>query len=355
MKPALNLLPALLSLSLCACSVEKKAEVPEKPETPDKVRACYIGNSLTANSMPGWHIELGRSAGKQWEAYKITRGGCPLWKHALAFEENNRPQYKPFFEQKWDAITIQPFGPYLLTNKTKKVWGKEVFDEERDIGDIASASVIIDMYLERNPGGTVYIYATWPSMPPHPDKEEPDAHEYPKREDFDYDAMWTQSYRLSDRHHKGLFVPKNDSHRTRDYMHQLMDALIKKYPKLWKSGRLRMVPMGEIFFELNKAMQDGKIEGVKDIRDYYTDNQHIRKGLSRYTLAAGFYACLLRTHPDTIKWKVYNNSHTYGEDPFHDLGELIPITDANAKAVNDVIWKTVTNHPYSGLSGLQTE
>jgi hypothetical protein len=72
--------------------------------------------------------------------------------------------------------------------------------------------------------------------------------------------------------------------------------------------------------------------------------------LPRYTTAALFYACLFEEHPGKLDWRLYNDRHEYGDDPHHDGGELLPITDENARAVNDIIWEVVTGHRYSGLS-----
>ncbi len=138
-------------------------------------------------------------------------------------------------------------------------------------------------------------------------------------------------------------------HRTRDFSYQVFEGLMKRYPRLWREGRLRMIPAGDLFLELDKASRQGKIHGVNDIRDFYTDVQHIRFGLPRFTVAALFYACLFKEHPGKLNWQIYNDRDRYGDDPHHDGGELLPITHQNAQAVCDVIWETLTKHPYTKL------
>lgn len=164
------------------------------------------------------------------------------------------------------------------------------------------------------------------------------------REQFNYEARWQQKY-----------DPKTEkpwiSHvnRTQDFSYQVFRGLQERFPELSRAGRLRMIPAGDLFLELDKRMLAGQVPGCRDIRDFYTDVQHIRFGLPRYTAAAMFYACLFAEPPDKLDWKIYNDRAKYGDDPHHDGGELLPITPENVKAVNNTIWRVLNNHPFTGL------
>jgi hypothetical protein len=121
-------------------------------EKADTIRVFYFGNSLTGSSMPGFHQELGASAGKRWECDVFAGAGWQSWQHrnelwrAMGRSVDSETQrassrgdltldedlaasaaFKPkaFFEGEWDAIVIQIFGS-RLNHVTDKMWGSEV-------------------------------------------------------------------------------------------------------------------------------------------------------------------------------------------------------------------------------------
>ena len=65
--------------------------------------------------------------------------------------------------------------------------------------------------------------------------------------------------------------------------------------------------------------------------------------------AALVYACLFAKPPGKLDWNLYNDRARHGDDPYHDGGELLPITPENARAVNDSIWQVVSSHSFTGL------
>jgi hypothetical protein len=91
------------------------------------------------------------------------------------------------------------------------------------------------------------------------------------------------------------------------------------------------------------------VPGIATVDDYYTDVQHLRAGLPRYTVAASFYAVIFEDHPEALDWRVYNDAEKYGPDRSHDQGELLEITPERVKVVNDTIWAVVTGHPFTAL------
>jgi hypothetical protein len=325
--------------------------------------------------MPAWHGDLGASAGKTWENHAWLGAGWQLWQHReeLAAGEDifgagskgdltlDANLIKPagyharqFCGEKWDAVVLQLFGSYL-TRETDRMWDKQL-SGRKDVGDLGAASDLIRLFLKLNPEGRVFIYQVWPPMEagqiPPPDKlpdwakgkEKLRSAEFPDRERFDYEARWTAKY-----------DPKTEKpwighvNRTQDFSYQVFRGLQQRFPELWQGGRLRMIPAGDLFLELDRRMKAGQVSPCRDIRDYYTDVQHIRFGLPRYTVAALFYACLFGEHPDKLNWKLYNDPARYGDDPHHDGGEMLPITEDNAKAVNDTIWTVLARHPYCGM------
>ncbi len=295
------------------------------------VRVFYFGNSLTANTMPAWHAELGASAGKQWKVAWLTGAGAPIWslrERLLASPE----KLEEFRAQPWDAMTLQPFG----------WWGLEREEKGAERGDIHNASEMIRLFLDAHPRGRVYLYVNWPSMEAVLTGKGKQEREYPDRGAFDYPAQWLKKYDPEAR-------ARGATHRTRDYAWRLFEALRARFPELDRERRLRMIPAGDVFFELNTLMRAGRFPGVRDIEELYTDVQHIRSGLPRYTAAAIFYSCLFEEAPAKLDWRIYNDAARYGADPYHDHGEHLAITDAAARLVNREVWRALSAHPYTRL------
>lgn len=350
--------------------------IPVHVRAADSLRVCYFGNSLTGATNPDWHGDLGKSAGDEWQNWAWLGAGWQLWQHReelaagkdifgagskgdMTLDENliKTAGYhgKKFYGQKWDAVVLQLFGQYL-NRETDAMWGRKL-GARKDVGDLGAASDLMRLYLKINPEGRVFIYQVWAPMdsgevpPPEklPDwakgKEKLRAAEFPDRETFDYAARWSQAY--DPRTEKSW---EGHVNRTQDFSYQVFRGLQERFPELWRARRLHMIPSGDLFLELDRRMRAGRVPGCRDIRDFYTDVQHIRFGLPRYTAAAMFYACLFEDHPGKLDWKLYNDRPKYGDDPHHDGGELLAITPENARAVNDTIWDVLRDHPFSGLS-----
>jgi hypothetical protein len=346
-------------------------------QEPDAVRVFYFGNSLTGSSMPALHEELGKSAGKQWVCDVFAGAGWQSWQHRnelwramgrpvdaatqnasshgeLTLDENlaQSAAFKPkaFLGGKWDAIVIQIFGS-RLHHVTDSMWGSK-FDGPVDVGDVAAASDIIRIFLKRNPQGKVFIYTVWPNIPAGkvpPDDRLPSwavemkkrsgtirTAEFPDRDAFDYAAQWSKPY-------QGDFDKPwiGNICRTRDYTNQVFAGIRKQFPDLWRQGRLVCIPGGELFFELDKKMQAGKMPGLATIKDLYTDVQHIRAGLASYAIAALFYAAIFEEKPDRLDFAIYNDPQNYGPDVHHDRGEILPITPERAKVVHETVWEVL--------------
>jgi hypothetical protein len=351
----------------------------------DPVNGYYFGNSLTGCSDPKWHEELGRSAGREWKSWAFLGAGWQLWQHRHALQHSGVDMKRDsrgdltidpgqiqqstgfntrqFYTMKWDAIVLQPFS-MGLTWKCQEMWGTK-FDQETDVGDIASAIGMIDIYLSLNPQGRVLIYQDWPAMEAGqipPEDQLPDwakkmkaasgklrTAEFPDRAAFDYEKSWARDKYEPSSDPEKFWLRKNA--RSKDYHDRVFAALKEHYPELWKSGRLRVIPVGDIFLALHRKMKAGEFPGCADVSEFYTDVQHIRGGLPRYTVAAAFYAGLFRECPDKLDWKLYNSLERYREaekgadDPYHDRGELLEITPERARIVNDIIWEVTNSHP----------
>jgi hypothetical protein len=387
MKMHFNLYVAALGVLTCTLGTNA-VQTSRYDEHPQAVRVFYFGNSLTASSMPALHEELGKSAGKKWICDAFLGPGWQSWQHrnelfrALGWAVEAKTQealkrgeltvdkpisksaaYKAqaFLNGQWDAIVIQIFGS-RLRYVTDNMWGQK-FDGPIDIGDVEAASDIIRIFLKKNPNGRVFIYTVWPPMPAGkvpPDDQLPQwaiamkkrfgqirEAEFPDRERFDYEKVWSSPY-LGD-HEKPWTLADYPHWRTRDYAERVFEGIKENFPELWASGRLHHLPAGELFLRLNKKMESGEFPGIKTIKDFYTDVQHIRAGAPSYSIAALFYTGLFRERPDKLDYRIYNEQARYGEDPYHDFGEVIEITPERAKVIHDTIWELLRTHPQANL------
>jgi hypothetical protein len=343
------------------------------------LRAYYFGNSLTGCSDPRWHPELAASAGRKLENWAFLGAGWQLWQHRYALrnagvemqrdsrgdltidpEDVKHPtgwNTKQFLSQRWDVIVLQPFS-MSLTWPCTEMWGTK-FGRETDVGDIQSADDLIDIYLSLNPEGRVLVYQNWPAMPageiPPADERPAWARqkgvriaraEFPRRDQFDYEQAWAKTEYIPSPDPNRFWLKQNS--RSRDYHRRLFDALKKRHAKLWRSGRLRVIPVGDIWLALHRKMKAGRFPGCEDIEDFYTDVQHIRAGLPRYSVAAAFHAALFEEHPGKLDWRLYS-AQRYEKlarpDRSHDRGEHFEITAERARIVNDTIWEVINRHP----------
>ena len=133
----------------------------------------------------------------------------------------------------------------------------------------------------------------------------------------------------------------------------VMEQLKTKHPDLWRQGRLGIVPVGDVFLELDRNMRAGEVPGLVNVGEFLADGIHLRAGLPRYVLAATHYAALFREHPGRLDWKLYQDADNYASGKFGfyvhqpDLGVLIDITPERAQVVNDTIWEVTSQHPHT--------
>lgn len=338
----------------------------QTPESIQKMRVYYFGNSLTGNTMPPFHPKLGASAGKEWIVERSQGAGWQVWQHVyLDSAERHR---RNLTSESWDLIAVQAFGGRLFNEKVDEMWeGKVKFDEPADVGDLHCTGELIKLLLKGNPEGRALLYSDWPGMkvdvPDEQQKLSKDLkhaarwHEImePFRRAFDYGEKWLREY---DERRAATRVPwKRQGVASRDHDYQLMDRLKEKFPAMWREGRLELIPAGDVFLALDRRMRAGEMPGLKGIGDYYTNGVHIRSGLPRYTVAATFYAVIFRDRPHNLDWRVYNDRSAYMNKPQgtpgwwicceKDLGVHLEITPGRAAIVNDTIWKVVGDHPYT--------
>jgi hypothetical protein len=357
------------------------------PGSAEELRVVYLGNSFLENSVPWFHPTLAKGAGKELKVQAFLGPGWQIWMHVDAMRRHpDGPPRKTLTSGEWNAVLIQHFGshPGIKNNVRKSVFLNQEFDEPRDVSDLAAASEIIDLLLGSAKAPEqirVFIYNSWPAMPGvaelekrireeterfllevgrsrqeilqalqerKPTPEELD----PLVRKFNYAEHWLAPYEWNPQ------VPwESKNAHSRDYITRLMEELRAKYPALARTGHLRLIPNGEVFFALDQKARAGQLPGIDNIGRFYTDGGHVRCGLPRFTLAATCYAVMFGEHPGRLDYTIYNDKENYRNDKlpqpgyvhWPDLGELIPITPERAKVVTDTVWQVVCENPYTAV------
>jgi len=347
----------LALLSLAAAAGEGSIE---------RVRVYYFGNSLTGNTMPTFHPELGKSADRAWTIERSQGAGWQVWQHV--YLDSAKRHRDRLAAGGWDAIVVQAFGGPALNEVVTQMWGKVQFGKPTDVGDLHCTAELIRLLLKGNPNGRAVLYSDWPGMKVTVSKQQDalskdlktaaqwHAIMEPFRKAFDYEAAWLTSYDAEAEKAKKPWLRHN---ATRDHDAQLMDGLKKLFPQLWTQNRLNLLPAGDVFLALDRKARAGKLPGIARIGDFYTNGVHIRSGLPRYTVAATFYTVLFRDRPHGLDWRIYNDQAKCLNKPNRwiccekDLGVHLEITPERAKIVNDTIWEVACGHPYAGVKEQQ--
>lgn len=370
-----------VSLLVGALSQFSHAASPDTAADIGPQRIYYFGNSFLENSVPWFHPTLAKSAGEDLTIATSLGPGWQIWMHVNQLNSPSGPGpgiRKNLVEGDWNGIVIQYFGRPGLVNVTGEMFGKVKFDPPKDVGDIASAGELIELFQSRRGDrGRAFIYSSWPEV------TNADAYRKRVRDEaaksleaagesreetlrkvkeikpnlaqieemargFDYSKPWLEPYTVPD----GNLMKMTGRH-SRDYADRLMAALKERFPKMWAERRLSLIPNGEVFYQLDKKFRAGAAPGIENVGFFTRDGGHVRAGLPRYTLAATVFAVVFGRHPEALDWSIYNDLENYKTEKLPvrgyvhqpDLGPLLEITPERAKLVNDTVWEVVSTHP----------
>ncbi len=375
--PAITL-PPLLTAAWIAIAPAGTAAEPVK-----QVKAFYLGNSFLENSVPWFHPTLAQSAGRSMEMRAALGPGWQIWMHTAAFDKGNYWARKSLVEDGWNAVVIQHFAAPGLVDVTPYQFagpGRRWFHPPRDVGDVACAAEIIELLLEGNSDGRAFIYSSWPGIPGAGElrkrirdemmkslESQGESREatlkkvkehklsleqmQPLMRSFDYGKEWLAQYDAQD-------PEKRRNTHSRAYCVKLMEGLKVRFPGLWQSGRLALIPCGEVFYELDKKMRAGEVPGIENVGFFSRDGGHVRAGLPRYALAATCFAVMFRADPKALDWSIYNDLENYKNENLPqpgyvhqpDLGVLLEITPERARVVNQTVWEVVREHSYTSMT-----
>lgn len=253
------------------------------------IRQYSVGNSLTGLVLLDHYQEMAATRGNtvNW-GFHVQPGA------SLDFILNNplnnntitQPPYGNWVNAlnnyDWDAVTLEPFSRGLYGTT----------------GDRANVLTFLNDIKPRNPNAQVYLYQTWPIF---------------DNGTLNYHDWWLQPYDGTD----------DATIRTRDFFNQLITQVQAASPM---GKRIKMLPVGDVMFELNERMHAGLIPGYSDISQFYGDALHLNL-LGSYTAAVTWYSVIFHEDPHGL--------------PTNGYGTIDP---SLAFQIQDAAWK-ITRDP----------
>lgn len=280
------------------------------------LKVYHIGNSITDSLgydpkkvgderfKTGNYGQLNLWAQSRGNSYSYGRHiipGAPiqyLWEHAANDKEvvTPYPEVKTDLRAKtWSAVTLQPTDRSLNSDKGFI----QKFIDETHVNP-ANADTVF------------YLIAWWPR------REEAAGGGY---KPFDYQAKWDLPYTNTN---------SSSNARTRSYNEQLIQAV--RAANNDQGERIRMIPVGEVMYQLDKKIKAGEIEGLTSVEEFYKDESHFSTEIGRLVFAATVYATLYADNPVGLDGRVYGM--TTAQQPL-------------ANAIQQVAWDTVRTNAYA--------
>lgn len=265
-----------------------------------QMSSYHIGNSLTNDSLGnvkqatnnsgfqeiaafygqaqtiGFHVDSGQALRSIWENPEGFNG-IDLTRAPYNGYSNALPNYS------WDAVVLEPYFSQ----------GSTLGSDKQMLANFAGIT-----------SGTpwFYIMQVWPQTVWG-----------------DYQTYWDGASIDSD---------TTPTQPRREFYQNLMGDLDNRY---------RMIPTGEVFYEIAKAIDAGAFPELTGISDFYRDTLHLSVDLGRYVASATMYSTL---HKQDIRGLV----------PPPSIFNPLVLTPNIANKLNTIIWNVVSSTPYTGIA-----
>jgi hypothetical protein len=283
-----------------------RAEESPAPTGPTTLRVYHIGNSVTDTIRYPKIVALAKLRGKTYTLGRHTMPGTPLYgmldnPDKGFFEKPFGRTLQAMTNYEWDVVTLQPFQ-CLLEGKYER--------------DVDTSKRYLDLILQKSPDVQIYFYSRWAAR---------DAEDQKAKEKVWLPINYMEKW---DREYSGNWVGR--TYETRDYYQQLVTRVNEL-----EKGRLKkpalMIPVGDVFYELDKRIKAGNVPSLSDINYLYTDGVHLND-LGSYVVALTFYATIFQDNPKGL--------------PTTGYGDFDPRL---VEAIQDTVWSVVKGHPHSGV------
>lgn len=315
-------LPAVLLavLALGALTVVTSARAEETPK-----RIHYFGNSLTDTLLYDYFMKLSGGAGHPLEWKREMAPGVPVnhwWKSKAGWE-------KKLTEEKWDVVTLQPFGQFELEYEASENFAK--------------------FFQEKQPDIQLYIFAQW-----HARRTGDWQSDFTKRADYvklgDVAAGdWRSGYKTQAAESSWLENVAASAQKAGSPV-KLERSLKNEYELIVQGLRARvpmknpvkLIPVGHVIELLDSKMRAGLVPGYHSPYQLYGDGIHL-DNVGSYITACTFYSTIFKTSPVGLPIAEYQ------ANPKSNTCRT-PISDALAKVIQETVWEIVATHPLTGVT-----
>lgn len=266
-------------------------------------RIYTFGNSVTDGINFGGFQAIANQKGNSHILNRHMIPGAPLYLlyNTTAGGFNNSTYgFWPnsFANYDWDCVSFQPFD--------RGIMGEE--------GDFTQIEKWINYVKANRPTYNqlqIYIYSRYPRVPQGKTYQDATA--------ADWNNLW-----------KGTYGAGGQSNETQQYFIDLLHT-VRGANLLSKQAAL--IPVGDVMYNINNKIVNGRLAGYNSIWDFYPDGIHVNN-VGSFTLGATFFATMYKQDPRGLT--VPTN---YGSIP-----------NAIRDTILQTIYEVVFTHPYSGTT-----
>lgn len=319
------------SLGFLACVGFGAMPVSAAEGTPNSLKTYFLGNSLTGQTTLKRLDQLFQSQGVDFTFGSQIAAGATLDFHYNQRNTNfgTRPfglYTTAFSNYTWDSIVLHPFGRALRDTQCCR-------------GSIDSVQDFLNYYEANNPSpnANFYLYSSWMYRDEIKENKLLDKENPARYAPLNYQARWDEPYVVP------KYGPGNTT--TRDFYYRLLEITRANNPNL--SNRLRLIPIGDVLYELDRRIKAGLIPGLTSpngVEQLYADRIHFsstrswppQPSIGTYVVGLTFYATLSQSSPIGLSGSLWNL------DDVEDAGLI--------RALQRTVWDVVNGHPYSGVS-----
>jgi peptidoglycan/xylan/chitin deacetylase (PgdA/CDA1 family) len=352
----------LLSTCFIIC-IPPIAFASDPPEPQETLTVYWVGNSLVRSITPTRLHELVDERGIDLQFGSQLKGGFSLVRHwevlergeEIRYWESNKPEGELFEPGRADGDTLpKRFGSFWTAHQNHK-WDALVLlpllvpEREKEYKALCK---FVEYAIEHDSTKQIYLFQSWIGLPMLRDEQGRRA----GLGQVDYQAIWESDLRESGPLDAGLLTVVH-----RDYS-EVIDRANEEYADRLASP-IRMIPFGDIVYELDKRLKAGEIPGLADL--YQRDPQRIpswepivgdKAGAN--ILYADRYHPVAPPHMDgtiaTYVMGLMYYSILTGQSPIGLSGEAYELGDARDEALRRAlqlaVWDVIRKHPYTGVN-----
>jgi len=266
----------------------------------------HVGNSLTWDMLPPGLVAMAGEKGIVHDAGYHIRSGMGLnyiWDNPddVTSSTSYGNYVTALSSYEWDNVVLQPY--YKI--------GSTLGTDEQAFLDFINLTTAGPSRKTK-----FFIYNAWPSL------------------QVDYQEYWDQD------------IPNDQDYQTTHARVYFKHLLANIKTKISNDVELYMIPVGEVFYEIDKKLRAGNYSGFDSINNFYRDKVHMRRDVGRFAVATTAFATLFRINPKgmTLPPTGFENPQYY----FLDNGTTL-LTNELRDLIQETVWEVVSYHVDTGI------